>query len=495
MVTDPSPPPALPRRSFLVGAAACLATAGSTRAQAPGTVVLHDFHRPGDPDDTLALMRALETGRPVHASAGRGHGPGGRYWIGTGEHDNLPTQTRLSGDGAGRTIIALSQVGAAPFILHADSKSADPARNLTGLRFSDLTFEDDVQRRGFSEFSYLVMLSGVSDAVFERVTFRGFRGDGLHLGSSTVSRVERHNRDVIVRDCLFDGVNSNNRNAISVIDCEGLIVERSSFLNCTRTGDGTANPGDPMNPLTGVAMPGAIDFEPNGDAFARIRRVSIRDNLFRGGGGYAVALTLMTNDQVRLPQSDITIARNVIEDRAGGIMASGYQGARALDAVPGYKLTITQNEVRRCARPFTFSGMKGVTLTGNSFTDCTDRAEIGNTAEVDDIELRDNRFTRMGSNTVRFALWIRGSRNVRLIGNVFEDAGGPDGKGGFAIAVVGGVTRGLQLVRNRFDRRLGRTSEAVTVFRDGQVDAGSLKVAENTVSFTAPAIEAALLKR
>ena len=456
-------------------------------------LALDSFRRDGDPDDTLALKRAMERGRPIHVRAGRGGGAGGRYVVGMNEHDNLPQGLTMFGDGRDRSILHLAP--GAPFILHGDSKSADPARNLSGMRFSDLAFTDDVARLGFSEYLYLVMLSGVSDARFERVAFRGFRGDGLHLGSSTVSKIERHNVDVLVRDCVFDGVNSNNRNAISIIDCDGLTVERSKFLNCTRAGDGTANVGDPMNPLTGVAMPGPIDFEPNGDAFARIRRIVIRDNLFRGGGGYAVSLALVANNRVTVPQSDILITDNVIEDRAGGVVATGYQGADAMKPGPGYGIRVVGNTIRHCARPFTFSGMKTVAVTGNVIADCTDRAEIGNIADVDDIVLRGNRFERIGSEIVPFALWVRGSSGVRLIGNDFTDAGGPHGKEGTAVAFVGGVTRGVTMTGNSFAARTRRMTKAVMVFRDGAVDPASLKVADNVVHFAAPRIEDVLLRR
>lgn len=483
---------AVPRRAFLAGAGALVATGAATQLRGDGAVMLDAYARSGDPDDTLALKRAIETGRPVHARAGRGRGPGGGYAVGMGENDNLPAGLRLSGDGAGKTVFLRSPVSAAPFILHCDSKSADPARNIAGLAFADLSFEDDVARLGFSEYQYLVMLNGVTAARFDRVTFRGFRGDGLHLGSSTVSHVERHNRDVAVADCRFDGVNSNNRNAISVIDCDGLTVERCAFVNCSRPGDGGASAADPMNPATGPAMPGPIDLEPNDDAFAVIRRIAIRDNRFTGGGGSAVALHLLPNDRVRSAQSGIEISRNIVEDRAGAFEVTGHGGAGALGKAPGYGIVLRGNQVRRCGRPFALSGAKGVLLDDNLFADCTDRAEIGHTAEVADVELRGNRFERIGANTMRFGLWIRGSRGVTLDGNIFADVGGPDKKGGIAIALVGGVTRGLTLARNRFTRPGGRTSEAITVFRDARVDRATLKLDGNVVDFPAPPIAGAL---
>ena len=483
-------PLVFPRRAVLAGVGALVAAGATTQALTTGAVSLDAYSRSGDPDDTLALKRAIETGRPIHARGGRGRGPGGRYSVGMGDTDTLPSGMRLFGDGPDKTIF--QGTGPAPFILHCDSKSADPARNIAGLSFADLSFEDDVARLGFSEYRYLVMLNGVTDASFERVTFRGFRGDGLHLGSSTAPHVERHNRDVTVTDCLFDGVNANNRNAISVIDCDKLTVERCRFLNCTRPGDGGASPIDPMNPATGPAMPGPIDLEPNDDAFSVIRHIAIRNNRFIGGGGSAVAVHLRPNDLVRTPQSDIDISGNIIADRSGGFELTGSSGAGALGKVPGNAIVLRGNEVRRCVRPFALSGVKDVLIDDNLFADCTDRAEIGHTAEVADVELRNNRFERIGSDAVRFGLWIRGSRGVTLDGNLFADIGGPDKKGGIAIALVGGATRGLTLSRNRFTRPEGRTSEAITKFRDASIDRASLRIDANIVDFPAPPIAGAL---
>lgn len=434
----------------------------------------------------------MESGRPVHARAGHGAGPGGSYAVGMSDRDTLPPGLRLTGDGIGKTVFRRTRVGAAPFILHCDSKSADPARNIGDLRFADLSFEDDVVALGFSEYQYLVMLNGVTGASFERVGFRGFRGDGLHLGSSTVSHVERHNRDVRIADCRFDGINANNRNAISVIDCDGLVVERCEFLRCTRPGDGGASAADPMNPATGPAMPGAIDLEPNDDSFAVIRRIAIRENRFVGGGGSAVALHLLANDRVRSAQAGIDVTGNIVSDRAGGFEITGHAGAGALGSAPGYSIALSDNEVQRCGRPFAISGVKGVRLDGNTFADCTAHAEIGHTAEVANIALRGNRFERIGTAAERFGLWIRGSRGIALEDNLFADIGGPDNKGGIAIALVGGAIRGLTLIGNRFTRPLGRTSEAISVFRDAEVERSTLKLDRNIVEFPAPSLTSAL---
>lgn len=466
----------LSRRHTL--SAALLPVAACARA-APASEELPRFRQPGDVDDSAALARAFASGRPVHAPAGAGSGPQGKYLVTNDASGSLPSGAVLSGDGIGKTVFARSYRQDKPFLLHADSRSPDPRRNLSGLRFAKLSFEDEVAARGFSEYNYLVMLSGVTDVAFDQVGFRGFRGDGLHLGQSVVSRTERHNLNVTVRDCMFDGVNSNNRNAISVIDCAGLLVERSQFLNCSRPGNGSAAAGDPMRPATGPAMPGAIDLEPNGDAFTVLRDITIRRNLFRGGGGYAVALNLSDNDRVTAAQHGFVVEDNIVEDRAGGIAATcgAPDGSRR-----PYDIAVRRNQVRRCAKPFLISGVRGVELTANVFIDCGGAAELGYAGTVVDATLADNQFVRVGSKVVPYGLWIRATRNLVLGGNLFDDCGAPDGAKGIAVGFVAGTSRDLHVERNRFRATTGRMEQAVTVFRDARIDRASLRVAGNEIS-------------
>lgn len=461
-----------------LASASFLATASCGAAPAADTASLPSFRKPDDPDDTAALMRALATGLPVHAPAGGGSGRGGVYLVGSEADANLPSGAALFGDGQGKTVIVRSTVTQRPFILHCDSKSADPARNIARLRFRDLTFADDVVRLGFSEFSYLVMLNGVSDVRFDRVEFRGFRGDGLHLGSSVTSQTERHNRKIIVSDCTFNGINSNNRNAITVIDVDDLLIERSQFRNVTRKGDGTPTVGNPMDPATGLGQPGAIDLEPNGDPFTIIRNVVIRENRFVGGGGSAVAMLLTPNDVVRVATQTILIEQNIICDRASAFQAFGYNGDGALKGRP-YDLTIRNNRVDRCDKPFIISGIGGVEVQDNQFRDCAGHAELGYRGVNVDIALTGNLFERVGIGSPGYALWLRDAQGLRIEGNDFVDAGPAGGRSGIAIAVIEGVIRELAMAGNRFSSPQGRMAQTIAVFKDARVDQTTLRLGTN----------------
>ncbi|WP_447414984.1 hypothetical protein, partial [Clostridium perfringens] len=85
---------------------------------------------------------------------------------------------------------------------------------------------------GFVEHWNLIWLSGVAGVRIDRVEIAGFTSDGLFLGAEKqrVTREPRIIRDVIVSDCLFDGVNNDNRNAISVTGGSDITIQRCRFL-------------------------------------------------------------------------------------------------------------------------------------------------------------------------------------------------------------------------------------------------------------------------
>lgn len=486
----------LGRRSFLCGFSGTVMLGGMSckaRSQASDAIAtLPDHRRSSDLDDTEALYRALARAPSVYFPGGRGSGVNGEYRIGSTAEDNLPAGIRLFGDGPEHTIVARSYARPAAFILHCDSGSGSAHDNIKDLLFRDMTFYDDVERLGFSEYAYLVMLNGVSRARFDRVHFRGFRGDGLHLGSSVMSNSERHNRDVVVSNCVFDGVNCNNRNAISVIDCDGLTVEQSQFLNCSRPGNGGTTAEDPMDPATGSAMPGPIDLEPNRNAFAIIRNITIRHNNFVGGGGYAVALNLLPNDFVDVPQSDFHIHDNEINARWGGLHTSGYGADGKSAELRPYRIVFENNAVTRCAKPFIIDGIVGLMMKSNRFDGSAAAAELGYSSFNKNIALVDNQFLKLGSQDSGYGLWIRSIDVFRMANNVFADIGLADRKFGIAVAFVQGEISHVKMARNRFVSPLGRTTEALTVFRDARVEKATLTHSDNHVSFAAPSIADAI---
>jgi hypothetical protein len=174
--------------------------------------------------------------------------PAGTYNVNT-NYLTMTNGQRIIGQGRNQTTINNGYLSGAYGLLYADSQSATEAGNLNGIYIADLTLNGQVGSLGYSAFTCLVSLNGVTDCVIERVDFLGFRGDGLYIGSGPLAGETRHNFNVTVCDCTFNGVTQTNRNGISIIDCDGLLIDNCVFENIG-------------NPTLSSSV-GAIDFEPD----------------------------------------------------------------------------------------------------------------------------------------------------------------------------------------------------------------------------------------
>ena len=130
-------------------------------------------------------------------------------------------------------------------------------------------------------------------------------GDGVYLGGG---RSKEPNPAIGCRDIRLEDlhIDTNVRQGLSVTFCDGLTVERCSFLN-TRG----------LPPMAG------IDFEPN-SGYNRIRRIVVRDCAFSGNHGQGVTLALGRLWRETDPTCDITFERcRFIHDNVGGGMNGG----------------------------------------------------------------------------------------------------------------------------------------------------------------------------
>ncbi|MCG2779607.1 MAG: glycoside hydrolase family 55 protein, partial [Weeksellaceae bacterium] len=128
------------------------------------------------------------------------------------------------------------------------SRQIDDTHSIKNIKISGLNFISDVERYGFDELLHQISAHGVSNFIVENCTFTGFLGDGIAInGGTDFSKFhDAYNKDVIIRNCRFDGVNKNNRQGISIYYSDGFTIDRCSFRNTTRDD-----------------MPGAIDIEPD----------------------------------------------------------------------------------------------------------------------------------------------------------------------------------------------------------------------------------------
>jgi hypothetical protein len=410
------------------------------------TVSLPDFRSISDTDDNSALAAALAAGQRVYLPAGQGTGPSGEYQLGTNEGTystplagNLVSGADLFGDGMGESRIL--QIGS--FALMANSLSDDVANNLTNISIRNLTIEN----QGY-EGSNLVDIGGVTGFVAERVEFLGFPLDGLYIGSSNFTGVEheRHNEQVTIRDCIFDGNGSEGRrNGISILDCVDWLIENCEFVDTSHEG-----------------MPGAIDVEPNtGFDFYRVRNGRIVGCRFRDiQFGRAVSLLLGASPELILPIKNISVDECTIEDSAGGFGVSGYAGTDAATATEDHGVSFRGNYMKNVGSPFLFNGALGVDFANNRVEDC-DMSGLGSGASSRKIRIVDNDFVRCGKDNGPTFVQDSSLADADIAGNRFLDcgvaAGGPFGPIYFLRGVSANLDR-IRIVGNRIESPTGRTT-------------------------------------
>lgn len=412
------------RRTLLTGGLGLfLLPPGSALLAVAATAVrAGDYRRAGDRDDTLAFERALATGNPVHAPAGGGSGPGGAYEV-TG--CRLPGGATIFGDGDGTVL----RPRAGEPAIRADSGASD--RSIRGLTLRDLKLHGRVEQAGFREHSHLVRLDGVEDVLIERVSFTGFQGDGLYLASGIVPGQERHNRRLVIRSCRFDGVNLDNRNAISIIDGDDVRIEDCTFRNCTRPN-----------------MPGPIDLEPDPQSFAIIRNIVVERCLFENNGGSVAQVAIQIPAVVALPRN-IAIRNNEFRNYRGSGAEIAINVMRATsESDPDMGVTITGNRGQGGNSAYLFVSGKGMRASANSWTDYKGGGLIGYTEPASlarDVVIAD-RFTRCG-RVAGVGIAVFQAVNLRLEDTQIIDAGvGTPGSYGILFA-AGGRSRNVSLRR------------------------------------------------
>lgn len=193
-------------------------------------------------DCTSGIQKAIDNASKVFV-------PAGVYLV---KQLNLKSNVEFYGEGANSELRAYDNSLACEFMLVTyarDGGTPHVADNMRNIHVHDLKLNGRVGEFGYMQYFYLLTINATSDLTVERVVFYGFRGDGMYIGSGTLKSTERHNQRITVRDCLFDGAVKDNRNGLSVIDCDKLTVS-----NCTFTNIGNSKLSHSV---------GAIDFEPD----------------------------------------------------------------------------------------------------------------------------------------------------------------------------------------------------------------------------------------
>jgi hypothetical protein len=425
----------------------------------PYTANVQDYGALGDgtANDTAFVQAAITAVNT--AGGGSVYFPAGTYSC----SDLTVPGSNITLYGDGVSSIITQRTGTAPLYLFkvnpGTEGTTDPDANDANIAFRDMKLLGTVAADGFASGQnvHLMSLSAVDNVTIERVTFEGFRADGIYLASSHSGATERHNRYIKIIDCVFDGVNQDNRNAISIIDGSDVLIQGCLFKDCTRTD-----------------MPGAIDMEPNaGNAFARIRGIRVIGNHFENCRGTAGAVGLYTtNTQASLTNK---IRNIVVSGNTGNNVRCPFffsQVQAPTDATVRNDIVVTGNSFTGSTLgnyPFYVNGCRGVKFADNHWYDFYDAGILGYTtsAPARDVVIRGNSFqhcgyTAGGASTIR----VQKADYVWIEQNEFDDCGTVVN---FSIGEEGtGTSTNIHFIANRS--------------ASGRVDAWSAKHASHTLS-------------
>jgi len=336
-------------------------------------------------------------------------------------------------------------------IFTVNSGSVDVANNISNITFEYVKFESTIQT--FSEQIHQLRLSGVSDITFKRCIFKGFRGDGVYLGSGDAGQ-ERHNENIHFEKCIFDGVNKQNRNAISIIDGDGIYIDKCIFKNCTQPN-----------------MPGAIDIEPNPtNTWAIIRNIHIRNCKFKNIGGNTGVVGMyipISQSQLTNPVENITVEGCSIDTTTDTQSAFHFRQVPISaidDTYKGLNIKVLNNKGKNLAsRPFILIGVKNATISKNDFENAGNSALVGYTGTTDKcvfVKLKDNAFKKCGTADGK-GLGIFTVDRLDIIRNIFEDCGITGNTNGYGIDFNQGTTSKVRIVGCDFLSPNGIMSTAI----------------------------------
>ncbi len=232
------------------------------------------------------------------------------------------------------------------------SKPYDIANSVKDISLKKITFRTINDGSVFLEWTHAIQTKGVDGFSMKKCRIEDFWGDGVclnHYGDNPQTGERARNQNVkIVKNTIVGGPLHNNRNGISVINGQNVLIKGNTIRNTSRKN-----------------MPGAIDVEPNNAAYT-IENIRIIRNTISGSRGSCGAIEIcMFNGG---PGRHIFVEKNDISDSNLGI----FVYLKTEDTTEHF--VIRKNRVAADTPPYKFVGegkSKEWIIKGNRFEKTT----------------------------------------------------------------------------------------------------------------------------
>lgn len=397
----------------------------------PGNILRYGAVGDGVTDSSLAITRAISCNTEVFIPP----------YTFRASNVSLRPGILIFGAGVNSKIRPVNSNDRAVFTTDSGSASAF----ISNVVVKNFCLFSDVATTGFSEQKHLMTINGGRNWTISEMYFEGFRGDGLYIGSGDLGGQERHNQDITVVNCYFDGVNKDNRNGISVIDGDGIKVLDNTFVNLSRSN-----------------MPGAIDFEPDTNPFHIIRNVLIRGNRIKNSNGGVAAIQVYVPSTITDVPKNIVIDGNTIEDVPNSLGV--YVNLGRGNTYSNNQVVISNNAVTNAFRGFEILGLSNAVVSGNTFglfKSASLVGLVGGTNKVFSVIISNNIFSESITGGDGSALAIEVADRVTVTGNQFIDIGDDTGGGEYVKLGINGITSDITIEGNNFYSNAGATGSAV----------------------------------
>jgi hypothetical protein len=334
-------------------------------------------------------------------------------------------------------------------IFFVDTQNGSIANNIQNVRIFDIKFYSPYL---FSSGKHFISLNGVSNFVIERCLFLQSRGDAIYIGAGVTPNSHiTHNENITIRDCRFDGVAKTNRNAISILDCNHIVIENNYFINYTNAG-----------------MPGAIDIEPNppvsGSSNEILNDIVISSNFFSNIGGASCCNVKLPPNAFAVNPSGIYFLNNYLDNVPSGFtFIYDYIPVGGIDVKVKIPLFIENNIIKNASNNgFALYSACQAKVSGN-YINSAYHCLIGNNIISQtscDINVSDNYFDKCGS-TFGNGLVLYNCKRVELNFNTFNDCGTGTAGASNAIGFNSGSSDFIMLTQNIFLAPTGKTLIAI----------------------------------